>query len=147
MKVVCVSVGKKHDALFAPVIADYEKRLKHYCKFEWLLVSSSDVNTESEDILGKIEARDRVILLDETGSQINNAQLASQIEEAQNSSVDRIVLIIGGAYGVNDAVKTRADIVIGLSSLVFPHQLVRVIIVEQLYRSFNMLAGGKYHHN
>lgn len=146
MKIVCISVGKKHDSLSAPMIEEYEKRLKHYCNFEWLLIPSSGKEDESKAIIEKLATQDKVILLDETGEQIYNAKLAKLIENAQNSSVDRLVLIIGGAYGVDDTVKERADSVIGLSNLVFPHQLVRAIVVEQIYRSFSILSGSKYHH-
>lgn len=146
LDILIISVGKKHDALLAQAIAHYEDRLKHYCKLGWLLVSSSDISEESSAILNKTKLGDTVVLLDETGKDVNNQQLADIIDTAQNQSVKRLIIIIGGAYGVNQEVKARADYVVSLSGLVFPHQLVRLILVEQLYRSYSILSGSKYHH-
>ncbi len=146
LSITVISVGKKHDALFADALAHYENRLKHYCKLDWQLVPSSDINTESLAILSKLTTDDAVVLLDETGSKVTNQQLADVIDSAQNQSVKRLVFIVGGAYGVTDEVKARAGSVLSLSGLVFPHQLVRLILVEQLYRSYSILSGGKYHH-
>lgn len=145
IEIICV--GKKHDTLLADAINFYEKKLRHYCKITWNIIPSSDKDSESEVMLNRLNSDDMVILLDETGSQATNKVLADLIDSAQNNSVKRLVLIIGGAYGVNDTLKDRADRVVGLSALVFPHQLVRLILAEQLYRSYSILSGSKYHHN
>lgn len=146
LKILILSVGKKHDAELVGAIEHYEKRLTHYAKVEWQFVPSSSVDQESSEILAKLKPTDRVVLLDETGDKINNTGLAELIEKTQNQAVSRLALVIGGAYGVNNEVKARADNVLSLSGLVFPHQLVRLILVEQLYRSYSILSGGKYHH-
>jgi 23S rRNA (pseudouridine1915-N3)-methyltransferase len=146
MKILCISVGKKHDSEYAGAISNFETRLKPYCDFSWHLIPTSDVDTESSVILKTIGADDIVVLLDERGISVNNQKLASYLEELQNRSTKRLVIVIGGAYGVNAAVRNRAQAVLSLSKLVFPHQLVRLILVEQLYRSYSILAGSNYHH-
>lgn len=146
MKIVCISVGKRHEPGVAELVSEYEKRLKHYCEFEWQLIPVSDKSLESQAILSKLQPNDTVVLLDEAGAQLTNEQLAVFLENCQNHSVSRLVFIIGGAYGVSDEVKKIAGKAISLSKLVFPHQLVRVILAEQLYRSYSIISGGKYHH-
>jgi 23S rRNA (pseudouridine1915-N3)-methyltransferase len=146
MRILCLTVGKKHDPQFASAIETYQQRLAPYVSFEFGYIPPSDTSRESAAILSRIKDEDSVMLLDETGTQLTNRQLAGVFENAQQQSVKRIVIIIGGAYGVDDSVLARSDIVLSLSKLVFPHQLVRLLLTEQLYRSFNLLAGGKYHH-
>lgn len=146
MKIVCLTVGKKHNPELVAAIEHYEKRLKPYVDFSFDYVQPSDKETESEKLLLRIKSDDFVILLDERGTQLNNLQLAHEFERAQNHSVKRCIIIIGGAYGVNADVFKRSNYTMSISKLVFPHQLVRLLVVEQLYRSFNYNAGGNYHH-
>ena len=146
MKINIITVGKKHDKLLAPAIEEYEKRLKPYCQIQWIFIVSSDIAKESEKILGAVKGKQNVFLLDENGVDITNYQLARAIEQAQNQSIKAASLIIGGAYGVNRDVAMRADARIKLSSLIFPHQIVRLIVIEQIYRSYQILAGTGYHH-
>lgn len=147
MNIVCITVGKKHSPAFVAMISDYEKRLNIYVTFNFLYVPTSDKATESQKILAVIKPDDIVMLLDERGQDFNNMQLASYFDDLKMRSVKRIVIVISGAYGVDQSVFRRATTTVALSKLVFPHQLVRLIVVEQLYRSFNLLAGGKYHHD
>lgn len=146
MKIICISVGKKHDTELSGAIERYEKRLKNNCDFSWQLVTSSDIDTESAAIEKLLNADDLVILLDERGTQFTNQQLALSIERAQNNSIKRIIIIIGGAYGVNQQLRSRCGVILSLSKLVFPHQIVRLLVVEQLYRVYSILGGGAYHH-
>lgn len=147
MKIVCITVGKKHDKDFVDAIERYEKRLKKFCDFEWRYIPSSTVDVESSAIERAIKPDDFVILLDENGAAVTNQELANKLEELQNNSIKRVVIIIGGAYGVNYQLIQRSSITYSLSNLVFPHQLVRLILVEQLYRSYSILAGSGYHHD
>lgn len=146
MKITCLTVGKKHDKSLESAITDYQKRLKHYVNFAFEYIPNSDKETESQLILKRLKQDDTVILLDETGEQLSNQQLASIFQTQSVKATKNIIIIIGGAYGVSQPVKNRSDYTISLSCLVFPHQIVRLIMIEQLYRTFNMLAGGKYHH-
>lgn len=145
MTIRIISVGKKHDSSIVQAIAEYEKRLVSHAKLSWDLFPSSDIETESTKIRSKIHPNDYVILLDEHGELVDNTHFSQTIDSNLKTRKD-IVLIIGGAYGVNDSMRNAAQEVWSLSGLVLPHQLVRLLIVEQIYRSFNMLAGGKYHH-
>jgi 23S rRNA (pseudouridine1915-N3)-methyltransferase len=146
MKIVCICVGKKHDKDLVSAIDKYQTRLNSYTDFEFELIPPSERFKESNLILKKLKDDDFVILLDEKGRQLNNSGLAQLISDSQTKSLKRLVFIIGGAYGVNEKLMKRSDRTVSVSGLVFPHQLMRLILVEQLYRSFNMLAGGKYHH-
>lgn len=89
---------------------------------------------------------DVVILLDERGKMWANDRLAYALETLQNRSTKRLVFIIGGAYGTSLAVQKRSSYILALSPLVFPHQIVRLLLIEQLYRTYSIMADGKYHH-
>ena len=143
MNILCIAVGKKHDTNLAAAIAEYEKRLAN---FSWQLIPSSDKVQESQTILKQLKEDDTVILLDERGKMWANDRLAYALETLQNRSVKRLVFIIGGAYGVDATVQQRSSYILALSPLVFPHQIVRLLLVEQLYRTYSILADGKYHH-
>lgn len=143
MKILCIAVGKKHDPNLAAAIAEYEKRLNN---FSWLLIPSSDKVRETEAITKQLKNDDTVILLDERGKMWANDRLAYAMESLQNRAVKRLIFIIGGAYGVDISLQRRSDYILSLSPLVFPHQIVRLLLVEQLYRTFSILAEGKYHH-
>jgi 23S rRNA (pseudouridine1915-N3)-methyltransferase len=147
MKIKILSVGKKHDQLYLEAIEDYLKRLNHYanasfvlippCKNSSLLESEQKID-EGERILKTINKEERVVLLDETGRFLSSPDLALGAQD--------MVFIIGGAFGVSPDVFKRADLVFSLSKLVFPHMMVRLILVETLYRSMTILNNGKYHH-
>lgn len=147
MKIIVITIGKKHDPYLRDAIRRYEKRLEAFCDLTWRFIPNSSVDTESINIERLLRPEDLVILLDETGEQASNTDLASFIETAQNNSIKKIVIIIGGAYGVNHMLIARSNRVLSLSTLVFPHQIVRLLVVEQLYRAYTILSGGKYHHD
>jgi len=102
--------------------------------------------TESAHILSCIKDDDYIVLLDEHGIQLSSEGLAELLDTLDMQAVKRIVCIIGGAYGVDEIVKKRANFVWSLSHLVFPHQLVRLILAEQLYRANTIRRGEPYHH-
>lgn len=149
IKILCV--GKKHDAIYKDAVAHFEKRLGMYTKFEWVLLPHSSLegaiarDEESMRIIQKLSQDDYVVLLDETGDLKTSSDLANHIERAQNSA-RTIICIIGGAYGVNDELKNRANLKVAFGRVVFPHQLMRVLVLEQLYRGHSILAGSGYHH-
>ncbi len=147
MKLLIVSPGKAHDRTIVDAIADFEKRLDaRRLDLEWLTPAASDKSAEAEAILKTIKDSDYVVLLDERGCDIDTPGLAKLLETHLGQGTKRLVFIIGGAFGVDDAVKARANMTLKLSSLVFPHMLVRLILAEQLYRAQSILDGGKYHH-
>jgi 23S rRNA (pseudouridine1915-N3)-methyltransferase len=146
-----LAVGKKHESWVSAGIERYETRLKKPFNVEWVLLPHSARDglsarqDESGRLLSRIHPGDFVVLLDERGRAVDSPGLArlllDPIESAKN-----VVFIIGGAYGVDASVHARADFIWSLSPLVFPHQLVRLILTEQLYRAQEIIAGGPYHH-
>jgi 23S rRNA (pseudouridine1915-N3)-methyltransferase len=147
MKLVVLSVGKEKDEVSDDLIRHFEIRLLRYLPLEWLYVAH-DVTKEKEGekILSLLKKEDYVVLLDEKGRDIKSEALAELIENRMVDSVRRMVFIIGGAYGASTSVTDRANYIWKLSSLVFPHMLVRVIVLEQLYRALTIIKGEKYHH-
>jgi 23S rRNA (pseudouridine1915-N3)-methyltransferase len=146
MKVLIISPGKGHDDTVASGIAKYEKRLSRSVDLAWLFPPSGDVEKEGASIVKALKDGDFVVLLDERGKDIDSLGLSSLIDKHKLSGAKRLVFIIGGAYGVSGEVKARAQATLKLSSLVFPHMLVRLILLEQLYRALSILGGSKYHH-
>jgi len=146
MKIAIISPGKAHDSTVVEGIAEFEKRLPKKFSLQWLFPSASDTDAEAKAILKQLKDGDYVVLLDERGKDINTPGLAAMLDTHLGQGTKRLVFIIGGAYGVTDEVKARAQAIYKLSSLVFPHMLVRLILTEQLYRAATILDGGKYHH-
>ena len=146
-----VAVGKRHEAWIENSVERYEKRLKKPYDTEWVFLPHSQFaadrarKEESERIVSRLKDDDFVILMDERGKNISSPTLSSLLEVELPRS-RQIVIIIGGAYGVDDTVHARANFVWSLSNLVFPHQLVRLILAEQLYRAQEIARGGGYHH-
>lgn len=156
MKITVLAIGKKHDAKLEAAILDYTNRLKHYAHLEWKLVEAklSPAMTEDEIrvvesdlLLSQCKPEDTVILLDERGRCLTSPAVAEKLQNYMNRSTKNLVFIIGGAYGVNKDLLQRANVTWSLSNLIFPHQLVRLVLIEQLYRAHTILAGEKYHHN
>lgn len=146
MKILIISPGKGHDETVTSGIAEYEKRLRQVWPIEWAHPKPSDTREEGNAILKLLKDGDTVVLLDERGRDIDTPGLVNFLDKQQQAATKRLVFVIGGAFGVSDEIKARADITIKLSSLVFPHMLVRLILIEQLYRAHSILSGGKYHH-
>lgn len=151
MPIKILSVGKKHESWVADGIERYQKRLRAPFSAEWVLLPHSSLEgdraraEESERILSRLTSDDYVILLDERGKALSSPALALKLSSQLHAS-RAVVLVIGGAYGVDDSVHNRAQYVWSLSPLVFPHQLVRLILIEQLYRAQQIETGGSYHH-
>lgn len=145
------SVGKKHELWVQTGIERYQKRLKKPYDIEWALLPHSAFEgtrarqEESERILSRLKPDDFVLLLDERGKNIDSPAL-SQLLDTELGRSRHVVVVIGGAYGVDESVHQRASFVWSLSNLVFPHQLVRLILTEQLYRAQEISRGGGYHH-
>lgn len=146
-----LAVGKKHEKWVLDGIDRYEKRLRKPFDVTWQLLPHSSREgeaaraEESERILAKIDRDAFLVLLDERGRNVDSPALAAQLRGAFDAGRS-VTVAIGGAYGVDDRVRQRADFVWSLSKLVFPHQLVRLILAEQLYRAQEIAAGRPYHH-
>ena len=151
MSIRILAVGKKHEAWIYDGIKRYEQRLQKPWSLEWTLLPHSSLGAErardeeSGRLLAHLKADEFVVLLDEKGAMFDSPTLARLLVTPLERS-QAVTIIIGGAYGVNEALKTRANTVWALSPLVFPHQLVRLMLAEQLYRSQEITAGRPYHH-
>jgi 23S rRNA (pseudouridine1915-N3)-methyltransferase len=146
-------VGKSHDSYIKEGVEQFTKRITHYYPIEWQLITPSKLTdaiqikkAEATSILKALTTNDVLILLDEKGKMLSSPGLANLIQQKANQSAQRIVFLIGGAYGVDDEIKKRANFTWSLSELVFPHMLVRLILAEQVYRACSILANEKYHH-
>ena len=146
-----LAVGKKHEAWVSDGIDRYERRLRKPFDLSWQLLPHSSREgdaareEESDRMMAKVDPRTFLILLDERGTNLDSPAFARTLQ--RGFDVGRPVTIsIGGAYGVADRVRSRADVVWSLSNLVFPHQLVRLILAEQVYRAQEIAAGRPYHH-
>ena len=144
MKITIICVSKKSN-LYSEAESEYIKRLSKYADLEINSIVHSDIKTEEVKMMSKIKAHDYVIVLDEFGSEINSEAFAELIEMRMNDSVKRLVIIIGGAYGVGEDLKTRANYILSLGKMVWPHALARVMLIEQLYRAHTILANIPYH--
>ncbi len=146
-----IAIGKKHEAWVNDGIERYSKRLQKPFNVEWVLLPHSGEShpkacqEESSRILTRLRSPGVAILLDETGKSYDSPALARLLDEKLKHSL-AIEFIIGGAYGVSSELKQRADLAISLSSMVFPHQLVRLMLIEQIYRAQEITAGRPYHH-
>ena len=146
-----IAIGKKHEKWVSSGIELFEKRLKKAFDLKWDILPHSNFakekarEEETQRILAKIKPSDFVILLDERGKNISSPELAKMLSNGFVNS-QNFVIIIGGAFGVADELLQRANFVWSLSKLVFPHQIVRLILVEQVYRAQEISSGGKYHH-
>ena len=151
MAIKLLAIGKKHEAWVEDGIRRYETRLKRPFVTEWVLLPHSAREglaarqEESERLLSRLKPDDFVVLLDERGKLLDSPAFSRLLLVPLEQS-RQVVLIVGGAYGVDDSVHQRADVVWSLSPLVFPHQLVRLLLAEQLYRAQEIAAGHPYHH-
>lgn len=158
MKVTVICVGKIKETFFADAIKEYEKRLSRYCKLS--ITELADEKTpdgasealetqikkkEGERILKAIPEGAYVIALAIEGKQRSSEELAAYVEKLGLGGISHIVLIIGGSLGLSKDVLQRADELLSFSKMTFPHQLVRVVLLEQVYRAYRIINGEPYH--
>ena len=153
MKLSILSVGKTHESYIKEGVEQFTKRIGHYYPIDWQLITPSKLTepasikkAEAASILKALAQTDTLILLDEKGKMLSSPGLANLIQKQANQSAQRIVFLIGGAYGVDETIKKRANFTWSISELVFPHMLVRLLLAEQIYRACSILANEKYHH-
>lgn len=157
MKLQFWTVGKAHDSYVKEGVEMFSKRIANYFPVEWHIIpmlknagmlSEIDLKIkEGEIILQLLKKEDYLIVLEERGKQLNSEGLAAFIQQRANESEKNLVFLIGGAFGLSETVLKRANFKWSLSQLVFPHQLVRLILAEQLYRACTILRNEKYHHS
>lgn len=156
MKIVLMQVGATRNASLATLIDDYSRRIGHYMPFDTItipdvkgrgLTPERQKTLEGQAMLARLAPGDRVVLLDERGQQPTSRQWAADIQAQAVTGLKRLIYVIGGPWGFSGEMYTRADGQLSLSRLTLPHELARLIVVEQLYRAMTILRGEPYHHD
>lgn len=158
MKISLITVGKIKEKYFEQAIAEYAKRLSRYCKLEILQVADEKMpdgasaaleaqikDREGERILAHVKDGAYVVALAIEGHMLSSEELAEKMGSLTVGGVSHIQFIIGGSLGLSEKVMRRADFALSFSRMTFPHQLMRVVLLEQVYRGFKILAGEPYH--
>ncbi len=152
MNINIVCVGKIKESFYREAIAEYAKRLTRFCKFNVVEVAESklegnEINkvivNEGKSIITKLKGY--VIVLDLSGQMLSSTSLAEKIDSLQVGGVSEITFVIGGSYGLSDEVKQNADYRLCFGKMTYPHQLMRVILSEQIYRAFMINSNSEYH--
>ena len=156
MKIQLWSIGKPHEASLKSAIDDYTKRISRYFPVEWKIIPVPKNSAtlpeeelkikEAELIISLLKKDDYLVILDERGKMFTSESLAAFIGSRSNQSTKNLIFLIGGAFGLDTGIISRANHNWSLSTLTFPHQLVRLIVAEQLYRACTILKNEKYHH-
>lgn len=156
MKIQFWSIGKNHEAYIKAGVEDFTKRIARYFPVQWSIIpvpknagmmSEMDLKKkEAEIILQWLGKDDYLVALDENGKQLDSEGLSVFLTKKANQGVKNLVFLIGGAFGLDTTILQRADYTWSLSSLTFPHQLVRLILAEQVYRACTIIRNEKYHH-
>lgn len=156
MTIKLLAIGKTDNKDLQALINDYQKRLGFYIKFSLDIIpdiknvknlsEAQQKQKEGELILKKLNNTDVLILLDENGKQLDSVGFSTYLQKHMNSGIKQLVFVIGGPYGFSEAVYKKANGKISLSKMTFSHQMVRLFIIEQLYRGFTILKNEPYHH-
>jgi 23S rRNA (pseudouridine1915-N3)-methyltransferase len=156
MKLEFWSLGKPHEPYVKQGVEDFTARIRNYFPVTWRILEPAKNTTqgdpakkkaqESALVLANLKPEDYLVALDEKGKPLSSVQLARFLQNRANESVKQLVFLIGGAYGLDEQILSRAQYRWSLSALTFPHQLVRLILAEQLYRACSIIRNEKYHH-
>ena len=155
MKIHIVSVGKKRPEEYVTLENEYLKRLSPYIKIDFTLIKSSGSSSKStvlkqkekegDDILKRVSPEAFLCALDPGGKQMSSEEFAAFLENLQMRNLKQIVFVIGGASGLGTNVLKKADLLLSFSKMTFPHDMVPLILIEQLYRAFSIIKGKNYH--
>lgn len=158
MKITIISVGKIKEKFYRDAIAEYEKRLSRYCKFQIIEVADEktpDKASETEEMLIKEKEADRIlshikedaylVTLEIQGKKLDSVGFADLIGQNAVHGVSHIQFVIGGSLGIHEKISKISDFKLSFSDMTFPHQLMRVILSEQIYRAFRIVSGEPYH--
>ena len=156
MKIKLLAIGKTDDKNLGQLIEKYKQRLNHYINFDLEIIpylknvknlsQLQQKEKEGELILSKLKSTDQLLLLDEKGKEFRSLDFANFLQKKMNSGIKQLVLVIGGPYGFSESVNTKTMGKVSLSKMTFSHQMIRLFIVEQLYRGFTILKNEPYHH-
>jgi 23S rRNA (pseudouridine1915-N3)-methyltransferase len=156
MTIRLLSIGKTQHAYIKQGVAMYVERLQHYARVEYLelpdvsqngLTADQLKNKEAELVLKQLKTDHVLYLLDEHGQELGSRAFAAFFQKQMNAGTKTLVLLIGGAYGFGDSLMERAKGKLSMSKMTFPHELIRLFLVEQVYRAHTLLKGEKYHHD
>ena len=149
-------MGKTNHISLRDWLPEYQKRLSHYVKFEWVelpelkntknLRESVQKEEEGKRVFKQLNSQDVLVLFDEVGSQYTSKGMANFLQKCMNAGTKNLIFVIGGPYGFSDEIYKRAKYKISLSAMTFSHQMVRIFVAEQLYRAFSILNNEPYHH-
>lgn len=156
MKIKLLAIGKTDDKNLQLLIQKYEKRLKHYIKFELEIIpdlknvknlsETEQKEKEGDLILARVGATDQLLLLDDKGESSSSIGFSKLMQKKMNAGIRQLVLVIGGPYGFSEAVYKKAQGQLSFSKMTFSHQMIRLFVVEQIYRAFTILRNEPYHH-
>lgn len=156
MQIKLLAIGKTDHQQLQMLIDDYQKRLGFYIKFDFEIIpdlkkaknlsEEQQKQKEGELILAKLSNTDLLILLDENGKQFDSVAFSGYLQKHMNSGIKQLVFVIGGPYGFSQEVYNKANGKISLSKMTFSHQMIRLFLIEQLYRAFTILRNEPYHH-
>ncbi len=156
MKLSFLAIGKQHEAYVKQGVEEFTKRISKYYPVEWHIIpvpknsgmlSEMDLKKrEAETILQWLKQDDFLVCLDENGKQLTSEGVALFLQQKSNASIKNIVFLIGGAFGLDETILQKAKFKWSFSQLTFPHQLVRLILTEQIYRACTIIRNEKYHH-
>lgn len=154
MKFEFYFIGKTTESYLAQGIDGYCRKLEHYMNTLIKIVPVSAnknkvkaMQEEAEIMMKSISGNDFVIVLDEKGKQFSSIELSNEFQKIMNQSFSKIVFIVGNAYGIDAGLKKRANVVLSFSKLTFTHQMIRLLLVEQVYRAMTIWKGESYHHD
>lgn len=158
MKITLITVGKIKERYFEDAIKEYSKRLGRYCRLDIIQVQDEKTpdgageamerqikDKEGQRILSNIKDGAYVIALAIEGRMLSSEELASRLQKLGVDGISHIVFVIGGSLGLSEEVMRRADFALSFSKMTFPHQMMRVVLLEQVYRSYRIMAGEPYH--
>lgn len=156
MNIKLITIGKTDNKNLQTLIEEYTKRLSFYIKFDLEIISdiknvknlseAQQKEKEGELILSKITPTDNLILLDENGKTFSSVGFSEFLQKKMNAGIKTLVFVIGGPYGFSESVYQKANEKVSLSEMTFSHQMVRLFVIEQLYRGFTILKNEPYHH-
>lgn len=156
MNIRLITIGKTDNKNLQSLIEDYTKRLSYYVKFDLEIIpdiknvknlsEAQQKEKEGELILSKISTTDQLILLDENGKTFSSVGFSDYLQKKMNTGIKTLVFVIGGPYGFSETVYQKAQGKVSLSEMTFSHQMVRLFVIEQIYRGFTILRNEPYHH-
>lgn len=158
MNITILAVGKIKESFYREALSEYQKRLGRYCRLEILEVADEPVpekaspaqeqqikEREGQRILKRLRENSYVVTLEIAGKKYDSGKFANKLEELALAGKSQLVFVIGGSLGLHSSVSERADLKLSFSDMTFPHQLMRVILAEQIYRAFRIINGEPYH--